>query len=207
MNKIDCNVIGDLLPLYVDKVCSKESAELVEEHIQSCEKCKKLFDEMNMGISGNIKAPDFESKAIFRNARKNLFGIIVAIALMISCFVINTGGAWEGGPAQIGHLVVTIIYLIFWGVFTVISRKYSPLVKMSFVISLLTFISSISGLVWRMFGQGGFVSAFISIFTSIPFYGLRSFMDWSMLYVAATVLSLCWLIYTILYMKKLKKHL
>lgn len=207
MNKIHCNVIGDLLPLYIDKVCSKESAELVEEHLQSCERCKKLFDEMNTGISADIKAPDFESKVIFRNACKNLFGIIIAIALMISCFVINIGGAWEGGPARIGHLVVTIIYLIFWGVFTVISRKYSPLIKISFVISLLTFISSANGLVWKMFGQGGFVSAFISIFTSIPFYGLRSFMDWSMLYVAATVLSLCWLIYTILYMKKLKKHL
>lgn len=207
MNKIHCNVIGDLLPLYIDKACSKESAELVEEHLQSCERCKKLFDEMNTGISADIKAPDFESKAIFCNVRKKLFGIIIAIALMISCFVINTGGAWEGGAAQIGHLVVTLIYLIFWGVFTVISRKYSPLIKISFVISLLTFISSANGMIWKMFGQGGFVSAFISIFTSIPFYGLRTFMDWSMLYVAATVLSLCWLIYTIFYMKKLKKHL
>ena len=36
----------------------------------------------------------------------------------------------------------------------------------------------------------------LSVFSSIPFYGLRFFMDWTGLYVIATALSLAWLIYT-----------
>ena len=38
--------------------------------------------------------------------------------------------------------------------------------------------------------------AILSVFSSIPFYGLRFFMDWTGLYVIATALSLAWLIYT-----------
>ena len=31
--KNNCDIIRDLLPLYVDGVCSQESAKLVEEHL------------------------------------------------------------------------------------------------------------------------------------------------------------------------------
>ena len=120
----------------------------------------------------------------------------MAAAAMISCFVNNAQAAWRGGPAGIGNLAATIIYLIFWGVFSVVSRKYKVLINISFVVSLFTCISAINGLVWRLLGSGGFISAFITIFTSIPFYGLRYFMDWTALYVTAGVISIGWLIYT-----------
>ena len=35
MNDVKCTIIQDLLPLYVDKVCSSDSAELVKNHLQS----------------------------------------------------------------------------------------------------------------------------------------------------------------------------
>ncbi len=38
--KISCNIIQDLLPLYVDKVCSAETVELVEKHLEVCEDCR-----------------------------------------------------------------------------------------------------------------------------------------------------------------------
>ena len=39
--KMNCDVIRDLLPLYADEVCSEASKALVEEHLQSCERCGK----------------------------------------------------------------------------------------------------------------------------------------------------------------------
>lgn len=39
MSKINCEIIKDLLPLYVDKVCSSETKAMVEEHIGECEPC------------------------------------------------------------------------------------------------------------------------------------------------------------------------
>ena len=43
---MDCNVIKDLLPLYVDECCSEESVRLVAEHLDVCESCRKMYDQM-----------------------------------------------------------------------------------------------------------------------------------------------------------------
>jgi len=39
----NCKIIEDLLPLYADEVCSKESAALIEEHLSHCEKCRQTL--------------------------------------------------------------------------------------------------------------------------------------------------------------------
>lgn len=41
-----CEVIRDLLPLYDEKLCSAESAVLVEEHIKTCAACKGLLEKL-----------------------------------------------------------------------------------------------------------------------------------------------------------------
>lgn len=46
MNKISCNIIGDLLPLYVDGAVSEDTKKLVEEHLAECEECKKAAEDM-----------------------------------------------------------------------------------------------------------------------------------------------------------------
>ena len=42
--KVTCEIVEDLLPLYVDNVCSEQSRRAVEEHLQECDKCRKLID-------------------------------------------------------------------------------------------------------------------------------------------------------------------
>ena len=44
--KISCKIIEDLLPLYIDKVCSEESKKTVEEHLAQCSKCSEKFNKM-----------------------------------------------------------------------------------------------------------------------------------------------------------------
>ncbi len=43
---MDCDVIKDLIPLYIDECCSDESKKIVKEHIGYCNECKKLFEDM-----------------------------------------------------------------------------------------------------------------------------------------------------------------
>lgn len=43
---MNCNVIKDLLPLYVENMVSPESKELVEKHICECESCKKELESL-----------------------------------------------------------------------------------------------------------------------------------------------------------------
>ena len=46
MEKITCDVIRDLLPLYCDGVCSQDSRELVREHLEDCRECRGLLQKM-----------------------------------------------------------------------------------------------------------------------------------------------------------------
>lgn len=41
--KSNCEIVCDLLPLYLDGITSEASRQLVEEHLAECGKCKKLF--------------------------------------------------------------------------------------------------------------------------------------------------------------------
>ncbi|ARP50578.1 hypothetical protein B6259_06615 [Ruminococcaceae bacterium CPB6] len=48
--KIPCEVIKDLLPLYYDKICSKESCSLVEEHLNQCPQCADELQKLKMSL-------------------------------------------------------------------------------------------------------------------------------------------------------------
>lgn len=43
--KLSCEIIQDLLPLFVDEVCSEQSRQAVAGHLRECEKCRKLMED------------------------------------------------------------------------------------------------------------------------------------------------------------------
>lgn len=207
MNHIKCTIIRDLLPLYVDRACSEDSAALVEAHLRSCGDCKKLCEEMTSGLDAELPAPEMDGRKAFHSLRTSLIWISVALAVMVGCFVSNIGGAWYGGPANAGQFIATVLYIIFWGIFTIMTRKYGVLVRVSFIISLLTFIGAANSLIMRLLSEGWILAALVSVFASVPFYGLRMLMDWTPLYAVSAVISLIWLTYTSRNLRKLQKAL
>lgn len=42
MNNVTCGIAEDLLPLYMDGCCSKDSRQAVEEHMRTCENAEKI---------------------------------------------------------------------------------------------------------------------------------------------------------------------
>ena len=45
-----CSVIRDLLPLYIDEVCSEDTKKLVAEHLAECEECRKTLEKMRKTV-------------------------------------------------------------------------------------------------------------------------------------------------------------
>ena len=43
---MNCDIIKDLLPLYIDECCSEESANEVKKHLEKCKECDKLYKNM-----------------------------------------------------------------------------------------------------------------------------------------------------------------
>lgn len=89
MSEWNCNVIKDLLPLYIDEVCSEESRKIVDEHLEQCAECQKLLQQMEE----EVKLPADETgdarnslKKIKKILKKKymIFAVSVA-AVAIAC--------------------------------------------------------------------------------------------------------------------------
>lgn len=48
--KLDCDVIRDLLPLYVEQLASPASTALVEEHLRECSSCRAELEQMQLPV-------------------------------------------------------------------------------------------------------------------------------------------------------------
>lgn len=98
---MNCNVVEDLIPLYIDGCCSEESKKLVEEHIEDCDGCRKLLEDMktpcDMAASSN--APKAFSKLNDWKA-----SVLQSVLLFISFALITIGVALEAGiPSGFGN--------------------------------------------------------------------------------------------------------
>ena len=72
MDKINCNVLGDLLPLYADDVVSEDTKRIVEEHLAECEECAEKYAQMKREIDEDIrlKAAEAERSALLAAKKK-----------------------------------------------------------------------------------------------------------------------------------------
>lgn len=41
-----CDIVRDILPLYVDGACSEASAEMVKEHLNACADCNAIYQKL-----------------------------------------------------------------------------------------------------------------------------------------------------------------
>ncbi len=90
MSKKSCELIKDLLPLYVDDVCSEESRKMVTEHLASCGSCRDELNKMKTELNITEKA-DKDIKTFKKIKRRLLIGKIVAA--LIGAFIIFQVGA------------------------------------------------------------------------------------------------------------------
>ena len=89
MKKVSCDIIRDILPLYVDGVVSEDTKEMVEEHLSSCASCKKeaeiLKQELILPSMKNVQLAEAKVfkklKAKFR--KKNTIILLLSVITVI----------------------------------------------------------------------------------------------------------------------------
>ena len=66
MKEISCNIIRDLLPLYVDGVVSDDTSKLVESHLAECEECRKEAERIkeHLSLPDSRQAEEAEARVI-----------------------------------------------------------------------------------------------------------------------------------------------
>lgn len=71
MSKISCDVIKDLLPLYIDEVVSEDTKLLVEEHVAECDDCKEVLQHMADEVAIPVSKDSEQEEAAFLTKVQN----------------------------------------------------------------------------------------------------------------------------------------
>ncbi len=72
MADITCEVIRDLMPLYVDDVLSSDSKTLVEEHLETCEDCTDYYHALKEPEGDYKQMRKSDEKAAFKRIKGTL---------------------------------------------------------------------------------------------------------------------------------------
>ena len=85
-----CDIVRDILPLYVDGACSEASAEMVKEHLNACADCNAIYQKLLSHTSEDVLHEESESvimrheaKEKQRGRKKITIAVLVSIALCI----------------------------------------------------------------------------------------------------------------------------
>lgn len=89
---MNCNIVKDLIPLYIDGCCSEESEKVVEVHIRDCDDCKRLLEDMKS--SSDIITVS-ESPKTFSKLNDWKASVLQSVLLFLSFALITFGVALE----------------------------------------------------------------------------------------------------------------
>lgn len=89
MDKVHCNIIQDLLPLYADDVVSPESKAMVDAHLANCAECRETLDE----IRSSVPVPQHSDTTLFKKIKRKQQIKSVALAVVIALFFYAIIGA------------------------------------------------------------------------------------------------------------------
>ena len=96
MDKIHCDIVKDLLPLYVEDVCSEKSKAEIERHLEACEDCKcyyEMLKEDNPKVekdwtSSNLLEGEFIQGIEKKIKKKITFDMVVAgFVVFLACAI------------------------------------------------------------------------------------------------------------------------
>lgn len=88
--KLPCDVVQDLLPLYVDGVCSADSRQLVDAHLAECDDCRRVLADLQE--SETEVAFHADAKAVIRAHNKHQSKTALALGVLISVFLTGVMG-------------------------------------------------------------------------------------------------------------------
>ena len=81
---LDCCVVRDLLPSYLEELTEAETSAIVKNHIEHCEACRQLENDMRVQVPVE-KAPQRALKFLKRVKRTRLMAAILSAVVALFC--------------------------------------------------------------------------------------------------------------------------
>lgn len=90
-NKYDyCKIVQDLLPSYIEKSTDEETNKFIEEHLNLCDKCKNIYNELSKNANEKEKAntkKEIKYMKKYKNKMSILKTILIVILLLVVIYV------------------------------------------------------------------------------------------------------------------------
>ena len=93
-NKLQCEIVQDLLPSYVDGLTSEVTNEAVEEHLKACDGCTKVKERMEEKEPPVVDAEQRQEIDFLKKTRKKtrnsiLISGLLVVAIMLGVFYVK----------------------------------------------------------------------------------------------------------------------
>ena len=91
MKKINCDIIKDVLPLYLDGVVSNATKDMVEEHLRCCDSCRKEVEILKQDIIiPTTKNIQLSEARIFKKLKVHFWkkNVFVFVSTMIATILL-----------------------------------------------------------------------------------------------------------------------
>ena len=114
MNR-QCEIVQDLLPLYVDDICSPASREMIAEHLSTCAECAGMLKSLkNTEIETELiteKNDVLKKQSKVFKRKSALAGLIIGMAMMIPVIVVFIVTLASGSSAEPLFIVLAALLL------------------------------------------------------------------------------------------------
>ena len=93
----ECQIVRDLLPLYIENMASEESRKFVEAHLSKCPECNELYFSMTVKDESEVNEEEARAKIlplheVKKKLRKKL--IMTAVAALLAIAILVGAGSY-----------------------------------------------------------------------------------------------------------------
>ncbi len=88
--KKDCKIVQDLLPNYIDNLTNEETNAYIEKHLEECEECKTIYENMKKELKIGTEKPDKREINFFKKYRNKLRILRGILLIIFMIFVLDS---------------------------------------------------------------------------------------------------------------------
>lgn len=122
-----CEVVRDLLPMYIDDLCSEQTCQEIKEHIQQCQECKNKLEEVNIPVESAIEEEEKKEVSIepMKKVKRKLKRKNITIGIIIMVSVLLIGGISFLGYNQMNRKGISFEVVYEFLHFQYVGRRFA----------------------------------------------------------------------------------
>ena len=139
--KIECSIVSDLLPLYVEDLVSAETAQHIKEHLKICPKCQAELTSLKEGVGlpkgENAPVSNPKAEKSFQKTMKRMSRQFYSLIYAVIIFFVFLGFGWTGSE----NLMYNSLIMPIVGVFGYCVFKWKAVYKVPIILLIIdTFV-------------------------------------------------------------------